>query len=211
MKEDFIQINVQISVPKTKWLAIYNEKYPELTFNIFSKYLIDENTGVTLFQIVGNPVKRFLKEFKNRIAQDAFQILFEGEDRVILNIKTSDPWILSALVKTELLIMYPILVKNGKIQMDTITSRKKFDQFLTELDTQKIKYSIKSVGYFRPIPLLTKNQIEILNLALKLGYFEIPRKVSLTNFAKRLNISPSALSETMRRINNKLAKNYLYR
>lgn len=211
MKEDFIQIKVNISVPKTKWLAIYNEKYPELTFNIFSKYLIDENTGVTLFQIVGNPVKRFLKEFKNRIAQDAFQILFEGEDRVILNIKTSDPWILSALVKTELLIMYPILVKNGKIQMDTITSRKKFDQFLTELDTQKIKYSIKSVGYFRPIPLLTKNQIEILNLALKLGYFEIPRKVSLTNFAKRLNISPSALSETMRRINNKLAKNYLYR
>lgn len=211
MKEDFIQIKVNISVPKTKWLAIYNEKYPELTFNIFSKYLIDENTGVTLFQIVGNAVKRFLKEFKNRIAQDAFQILFEGEDRVILNIKTSDPWILSALVKTELLIMYPILVKNGKIQMDTITSRKKFDQFLTELDTQKIKYSIKSVGYFRPIPLLTKNQIEILNLALKLGYFEIPRKVSLTNFAKRLNISPSALSETMRRINNKLAKNYLYR
>ena len=85
MKEDFIQIKVNISVPKTKWLAIYNEKYPELTFNIFSKYLIDENTGVTLFQIVGNPVKRFLKEFKNRIAQDAFQILFEGQKECSVN------------------------------------------------------------------------------------------------------------------------------
>ena len=211
MKEDFIQIKVNISIPKTKWLAVYNEKYPGLTFNIFSKYLIDENTGVTLFQIAGNAVKRFLKEFKGRIAQDAFQILFEGEDRVILNIKTSDPWILRALVKTELLIMYPIPVKNGKIQMGTITTRKKFDLFLTELDAQKIKYSIKSVGYFRPIPLLTKNQIDILNLAVKLGYFEIPRKITLTNFAERLEISPSALSETMRRINYKLAKNYLYR
>jgi len=79
------------------------------------------------------------------------------------------------------------------------------------LDAQKIKYSIKSVGYFRPIPLLTKNQIDILNLAVKLGYFEIPRKITLTNFAERLEISPSALSETMRRINYKLAKNYLYR
>jgi len=210
MKEDFVQIKVQISVPKSKWLAMYNEKYPELTFNIFSKYLIDENTGVTLFQVTGNTVKRFLKEFRSRIAKDAFQLLFEGVDRVLLNIKTKDPWILSALVKTELLIMYPVPVKNGEILMDTITSRKKFDQFLSELDAQKIKYSIKSVGYFRPIPLLTKNQIEILNLAVKLGYFEIPRKISLTNFAKRLEISPSALSETMRRINNKLAKNYLY-
>ena len=209
MTEDFIQIKVNISVPKTKWLAIYNKKYPELTFNIFSKYLIDDNTGVTLFQVAGVSLNRFLAEFKSRIAQDAFQILFEGEDRVILNIKTSDPWILSALVKTELLIMYPIPVKEGKIQMDTITSRKKFDLFLTELDAQDIKYSIKSVGYFRPIPLLTENQKEILNLAVKHGYFEIPRKISLTEFAKRLEISPSALSETLRRINYRLAKNYL--
>ena len=210
MKEDFIQIKVNISVPKTKWLAIYNENYPELAFNIFSKYLIDDNTGVTLFQVAGSTIKRFLKDFKNKIDQDAFQLLFEGEDRVLLNIKTSDPWILSALVKTELLIMYPIPVKNGKIQMETITSRKKFDLFLTELEAQKIKYSIKSVGYFRPIPLLSKKQIEILNLAVKLGYFEIPRKISLTNFAKTLDISPSALSETMRRINRELAENYLH-
>ena len=210
MKEDFIQIKVHISVPKSKWLAVYNEKFPELTFNIFSKYLIDENTGVTLFQVAGNNVNRFLKDFKGKIAQDAFQLLFEGEDRVLLNIKTKDPWILSALVKTELLIIYPIPVKKGKIIMDTITSRKKFDKFLSELDIQKINYSIKSVGYFRPIPLLSKKQIEILNLAVKLGYFEIPRNISLTNFAKRLEISPSALSETMRRINRKLAKNYLY-
>ncbi len=210
MKEDFIQIKVQISVPKTKWLAILNEKYPELTFNIFSKYLIDDNTGITLFQVAGNSIKRFLDDIKSKIAQNAFQLLFEGDDRLLLNIKTNDPWILSALVKTELLIMYPIPVKNGMIQMDTVTSRKKFDLFLTELEAQKVKYSIKSVGDFRPNPLLTKNQINILNLAVNLGYFKIPRKISLTNFAKRLEISPSALSETMRRINYKLAKNYLY-
>ncbi|MBY9008297.1 MAG: helix-turn-helix domain-containing protein [Candidatus Lokiarchaeota archaeon] len=209
MSQDIVQIKLSIDIPQDKWLATFNNKYPELNFHILSNFLIEENSGITSFQIRGSSVKQFISDFKDSLAKKSSQILFEGEDLVILNVKEVDPWILNILVKTELLISYPVLVKDGKIRMEAITNRSKVDRFLTQLEKKDIKAKIEHIGYYYKSTLLTKRQNEIVNLAYQNGFFNIPRSISLSEFAKDLNISKSALSETMRRIFKKLAKNYL--
>ena len=180
-----------------------------MNFHILSSFLIGENSGITSFQIRGSSVKQFISDFKDNLAKNSSQILFEGEDLVILNVIEADPWILNTLVKTKLLISYPVLVKEGKIRMEAITNRSKVDRFLTQLEKKEIKTKIERIGYgFKPT-LLTQRQNEILNVAYKNGYFDIPRKISLTEFANNLNISKSALSETLRRIFKRLSDNYL--
>jgi len=192
MSQDIVQIKLSIEVPQDKWLATFNYKYPELHFHILSSFLIGENSGITSFQIRGSSVKRFISDFKEKSAEKTAQILYEGEDLVILNVREIDPWILNTLVKTELLISYPVLVKEGKIRIEAITNRSKVDRF-----------------YYYKSTLLTQRQNEIINLAYQNGYFDIPRSISLSEFAKNLNISKSALSETLRRIFKKLANSYL--
>ncbi|MHA1471823.1 MAG: helix-turn-helix domain-containing protein, partial [Promethearchaeota archaeon] len=187
----------------------FNKKYPELSFHILSNILIRENIGITSFQIRGSSIMHFISDFKKKIAEKTVQILYESEDRVILNVKEVDPWILNTLVKTELLISYPVLVKGGKIRIEAITNRSKVDRFLTQLKKKNIKAKIERIGYYYKSTLLTQRQNEILNLAYQNGHFNIPRSVSLTEFAKDLNISKSALSETLRRIFKKLATNHL--
>ena len=209
MSQDIVQIKLSIDIPPDKWLAAFNNKYPELNFHILSNFLIEENSGITSFQIRGSSIKQFISDFKDSLAKKSSQILFEGEDLVILNVKEVDPWILNILVKTELLISYPVLVKDGKIRMEAITNRSKVDRFLTQLEKKDIKAKIEHIGYYYKSTLLTKRQNEIVNLAYQNGFFNIPRSISLSEFAKDLNISKSALSETMRRIFKKLAKNYL--
>lgn len=209
MKRDIVQVKFNITVPKTKWLAKINKKYPELTFNILSKFLLNNNIGNTLFQIKGPTIKEFLSDLKNISNFLTYQILFEGEDFVLLNIKTVDPLILTALMKTQLLLIYPLIIKNGKVEVKAIAERTKIDQFLIELESKNINFSIRSIGSYHEIELLTQRQNEILQLANKKGYYDIPRKISLSNLAKELNISPSALSETFRRIHKKISENYL--
>ena len=209
MSQDIVQIKLSIDIPQDKWLATFNIKYPELNFHILSNFLIGENTGITSFQIRGSTVKHFLSDFRDNLAKKSSQILFEGEDIVILNVKEDDPWILNTLVKTELLISYPVLVKEGKIRMEAITNRSKVDRFLIQLNKKDIEAKIERIGYFYKTTLLTQRQNEIINLAYQKGFFNIPRSISLTEFAKDLNISKSALSETLRRIFKKLANNYL--
>lgn len=209
MKNDIVQVKLKIEIPKTKWLATFNEKFPSFSFNILSKFLLDQNTGNTLIQIKGTPIERFLKEFELKSKPPTYQILFKGKDLLILNVKTKDPWILNALIKTEMLINYPIKIKKGNIHIEAITERLKVDKFLSELERHKIFYSIVSIGYYRPSALLTERQEEILRYAYDKGYFEVPRKISLTKLSIELKISPSALSEMLRRINRRLTKDFL--
>ena len=209
MSQDIVQIKLKIDIPQGKWLAKFNKKYPELNFYILSKFLIDDKTGLTLFQITGPSVPQFLKDFKDEVNRFSSQILFEGEGLVILNVKVVDPWILNILVKTELLIIYPILVKDGVIRIEAITERFKVDHFMTGLEKKGIRAVIKSIGYYDKSTLLTQRQYEILTIASKNGYFDIPRKITLSKFATTIGISKSALSETMRRIYKKLTESYL--
>ncbi|GAG69414.1 unnamed protein product [marine sediment metagenome] len=209
MSQDIVQIKLSIEIPQDKWLATFNDKYPELNFHILSNILTGESSGITSFQIRGSSVKHFISDFKEKPVEKTAQILYEGEDLVILNVKEVDPWILNTLVKTELLISYPVLVKEGKIRIEAITNRSKVDRFLTQLKKKEIKAKIERIGYYYKSTLLTQRQNQVINLAYQKGYFNIPRNISLSDFAKDLNISKSALSEMLRRIFKKLTKNYI--
>ena len=93
--------------------------------------------------------------------------------------------------------------------MGAITNRSKVDRFLTQLKKKNIKAKIERIGYYYKSTLLTQRQNEIVGLAYQKGFFNIPRSLSLSEFARELQISKSALSETLRRIFKKLAHNYL--
>ncbi len=46
---------------------------------------------------------------------------------------------------------------------------------------------------------LTRRQMEILALAVALGYYEVPRRLNLRDLAERVELSPAATSELLRR------------
>ncbi len=58
---------------------------------------------------------------------------------------------------------------------------------------------------------LTFDQYNIIKIAEQLGYFEFPRKISLTKLAERLDMSKSNLEEILRRAEHKITANYVRR
>ncbi|MGQ4875894.1 MAG: helix-turn-helix domain-containing protein [Promethearchaeia archaeon] len=189
-------------------MSRFTYSFPNLNFKILSKLLLDENIGLTLLQIIGSNIRKFLSELKTASDLVDYQILFQNENDILLSVKTKDPWILGALIKTQLLLIYPLIVKEGFLQINAIAERKKIDSFLSELENKNIDFQISSIGYYSDNALLTKRQEEILDLILRKGYFDIPRRISLTKLAKELNISASALSETIRRISKTILNFY---
>jgi len=53
-------------------------------------------------------------------------------------------------------------------------------------------------GLFDHQVVLTARQEQILGTALAQGYFEFPRKISLTNLSELVGVRPSTLSEILR-------------
>ncbi len=104
MVEDVVYVKLEISIPKSKWLAQINRNYPDLVFKILSNNLLDRNTGILLLQIEGLNIKDFNSDLKNNKLALSQQILFSGNDFIIVNVKEDDPWVLNTLIKTELLL-----------------------------------------------------------------------------------------------------------
>ncbi|MEM3036114.1 MAG: helix-turn-helix domain-containing protein [Thermoplasmata archaeon] len=52
---------------------------------------------------------------------------------------------------------------------------------------------------YNTIPSITQRQMDILYISYMKGFFDVKRKITLTNLSKELNIKPSTLEYIIRR------------
>ncbi|MFA5573240.1 MAG: helix-turn-helix domain-containing protein, partial [Candidatus Bathyarchaeia archaeon] len=92
---------------------------------------------------------------------------------------------------------------SGKSMQDNIISysfmvptHEAYRGIVADLRKEGYKVNIRKVGKFeQQTGVLTENQERIFWLALKSGFFDYPRQVSLAELSAKLGISPATLSE----------------
>ncbi|OLS12717.1 MAG: HTH DNA binding domain-containing protein [Promethearchaeota archaeon CR_4] len=106
----------------------------------------------------------------------------------------------------EIILCVPIIIDEQSILLSFITDSDKaeivFEQLKRYGDQVKV-ISISTVlspNTDNILQLLTERQREIIFYAVEQGYYEIPRKVNTNDLAKKFDISQSALSEHLRKI-----------
>ncbi len=73
-----------------------------------------------------------------------------------------------------------------------------FRQVLSKLSREGIETRIEDVAPLEHKATLTGRQKEIMATAVSQGYFEFPRKISLTGLSELVGVKPSTLSEILR-------------
>jgi HTH DNA binding domain len=73
-----------------------------------------------------------------------------------------------------------------------------FRRILTRLQQEGIEARIEEVAPLERRAMLTGRQKEIVSTAVAQGYFEFPRRTSLTNLSEMVGVKPSTLSEILR-------------
>ncbi len=75
-----------------------------------------------------------------------------------------------------------------------------FKSIVSTLEASGLEPKILEVAKFKPKgKILTEKQERTLWLALKMGFFEFPRKITMLQLARRLGVGLSTLSEITRR------------
>jgi hypothetical protein len=80
-------------------------------------------------------------------------------------------------------------------------------QILTRLSHDGIATRIEDVSPLDQKATLTGRQKEIIATAVARGYFEFPRKISLTNLSLLVGVKPSTLSEILRSAERRIMEN----
>ena len=100
-------------------------------------------------------------------------------------------------------------LQEGVLKAAYLGNTKQVKDFLKRLQASKIEHKILSLTDARfspdsPLYSLTEKQRRILMSAFKLGYFEIPRKISFEELSRQLNLGTSTVNEHLRKAESRL-------
>jgi predicted DNA binding protein len=88
---------------------------------------------------------------------------------------------------------------DGKLEWTLLGSDTMVKTLLKELEDAQVVADVLRVSQLQGEEELTARQEHVLQIALEKGYFEFPKKISLRQLAKMLEISPATLTEILRR------------
>ncbi len=209
MAEDIVQVEFEFELPGKKWLARFSKAHPDLTFKILSMSPVDNESGNTILEVDGPNVGKFLDDFRVNMPDIACTVLHEDRDIVMLNVKSPSAILFKIFMEMNVPVHYPIIVKRGRAFITITAERQQVDQLLTKIEDDDVIPVISRIGRFTMKSLLKPRQDAILRAGLEANFFGIPRGIDLVNLAGKVGLSPSALSEQLRRIFKILARNYL--
>jgi predicted DNA binding protein len=108
----------------------------------------------------------------------------------------------------------PLEIRDGKVKMSFLGSEQQIRTFLEKISEKGIRYKVilltqANFSPNSPLNQLTEKQREILVAAHKLGYYDIPRKITSQQLAKKLGIGDSTLVEHLRKAEQRLINRLL--
>jgi len=198
---------IKIKFPEKIWISEIFKNYPDLKMEIshFLPYDLERSIGNSVIEIMHYNLDSILKEVSDHPSVFELSVLEKKENKVKFNVKTKDPYLLYAIIKCGVLVNFPVRVEDGFAYWRLISSRDRIDQLLTIFEQKNIKFELLRIG-ISPYNIeddknkLTFDESNILDKAISLGFFEIPRNISLEELANKIGKSKSGLSVMLRKI-----------
>ena len=109
----------------------------------------------------------------------------------------------------------PFELKDGKLRVTLLGSSSQVKRYLTDLSKQTlVKYKIASLTDAKfppdsPLGRLTDKQRRVLIAAFRLGYYDVPRRITSEELAKKLNLVKSTFSAHVRKAEGRLLREML--
>ncbi|UCE96492.1 MAG: helix-turn-helix domain-containing protein [Candidatus Bathyarchaeota archaeon] len=170
-----------------------------------------ENAGIEKYALIdirgvhGGPTRHLIKmppdEIKN--APQAFTEIQTSKSGSIISawFNSDGCNICNTIFANSSFLVSARHVKGIKIVYSFVSpSPDAYQKIISSLENQDIRFKVLEVGKFKPrSKTLTEKQERVLWIALKMGFFEYPRKITMLELSKRLGIGLSSLSEILRR------------
>ncbi|WP_255190899.1 helix-turn-helix domain-containing protein [Natronobeatus ordinarius] len=194
-----ITASLRIQLPEDVWMADVSRAFPDATFRL----LTGVRTGESAVEL-GEVVAEEPREISERIAAHpsviAYQRLELADDRSLAKYETTDTRLYAFVEASSLPPEFPIVVEDGWYELDFTGTRAQFDRLRAALEQVPRPYELQSlVETDETADLLTDRQREVLEAALREGYFEVPRECTLEELADDLGIDKSTASGILRR------------
>jgi predicted DNA binding protein len=204
-----IKARFRMELPSDVWVVDVSTSFPSATFRLLTGAPVGDRV-LELGEVRASNPKAVADAVERHPDVIAYDQLHIDDERSIAQYETVERQLYEFLGDSSLPPEFPLTVENGWMEFDVTASREQFETIGTRLDGSERDYELLSVVEGRdPENLLTDRQRECLTIALRQGYFEVPRGCTLAGVAERMGIDKSTASETIRRGSARVLKWFL--
>lgn len=204
-----IRAEFRIQLPPHLWVAELSRTFPRATFRLLSGSKTGE-MAIELGEVVTDDPNAVVEAMRSHGSITDYELLESDDRRVLGKYETTDIELYEFVESSALTIEFPVAVTDGWYEFDLTGTRAEFDRFQAVLEETPGSYELLSlVRTTETEGLLTGRQREVLETALRAGYFEVPRECTLGEVAAELEVDKSTASGVLRRGQSRLVKWFL--
>lgn len=184
---------VEALTPAASWCNIVSLKDAGLSVRVLSCFPREGGRMVELVELVGDwegAVERVR-------ATTPVEVIEAAGDRVLLRIETDACPLVRAIHATGVVPRLPFHVREGSEVWHVDGTREALHGFLQALVADGVHPKVVYSGSRAAAPGLTRRQRDVLRRAVREGYYDYPRRISLTALARKIGVAKSTLSESL--------------
>ncbi len=187
------QVRIEVRLPEGHWAGDVTRSHPSAVLRIEEHMPLQKGRG-TARASCSEDITETVSTHSGVEEVRSF-----GKQSFVVDIIAGGGGFLKPLLKVGVIPHTPFEVRDGWVEWTISCAREKVRDLLAGFDNEEIPYQLVST---RGITnrLLTPRQRYVFDTAMKEGFYDVPRRITLTELASVLDVAKSTLSAQLHRI-----------
>ena len=202
---------LRVRLPPSAWAVPFSLRHPEALVEILSRTDLDARRSLTEVRLYMADLGEWRPELERLPLVEEVEPLGEGPSTAHFRVVHRTSGMVRVFRELHLERRFPFTIRAGEASWVVVATEPRIRTLIERLRKVAPSVVLESVRHthlHRPTGPLTPRQADLLHQAITAGYFEIPRKVTLSELAERLGVAGSTLSEGLAVIEKKLVERW---
>lgn len=202
---------LRVPLPDSAWIAAFSRENPDVRIEVLGRLDVERGRSLTELRlhVPGPGPWRGAVRALPRV--DEVEELGGGPTEVNLRVVHRTSGFVPIFRALHLIRRFPFTIEGGVASWVVIAPERKIRALLERVRAKAPAAALESIRQAGPAgtgDLLTPRQSELLRRSMAAGYFEVPRRLTLTELAGQLGMAVSSLSEALAIIEKKLLEKW---
>ncbi|MGQ9588058.1 MAG: helix-turn-helix domain-containing protein [Thermoplasmata archaeon] len=204
-----MEATISLKIPQ-HWMSEIPQKHP-VTIKVIDRVPYAEKGVKDLVEIAGpqDVIEEALLDIRKNPLVAKVETTVTDKGRVIGAITTARCEICRILTDADVFLISAESRGGGMVEWTIVLSEKAvLKEIFDHLKTKGVEAELLKLAKIDDKETLTERQDKITHVAFERGYFDYPKRISLRELARMFDVSPSTLSEILRKGQRKIVLDY---
>jgi Predicted DNA binding protein len=182
-----IRAEFHLQLPDEIWIADVSQEFPSAVFKPLSGYKIEDRV-IELGEAISDNPDAVVTVMRDHPSIETYELLQSDDRHALAKYESTDTDLYEFVEQLGVTIEFLVTVQNGWYEFDLTGTHEEFNEIKAMLEASPLSYELQSlVNSAEADALLTDRQQDVLEAAVREGYFEIRRACTLAELASSLD------------------------